>query len=208
MHFSSSSPHFLPLSSSFLWYLLDIGSLLISFFLSGRSVCPCWLCLSVFFCFSHVVLSLWFQVLLSSCHFLQWTAMPFHFPLLLHIHPAVFFSSLFLPFSFCLTEATWRTSLGHSSLSARKPHPSFCGRGRGYDSHFDVHVLHSYMYTHTHKIHSPSISPNLLSTFHFPPAGCQTEPTTFKMWYVVGFGLKLSNEKTFIFSCSKLKASS
>lgn len=57
-------------------------------------------------------------------------------------HPPTFISydCFCLLFSFCLTEATWRTSLAHSSPSARKPHPSFCRGGRGYDSHRHVHL--------------------------------------------------------------------
>lgn len=113
-------------------------------------------------------------------------------------------------FCFRFTEATWRTSLAHSSPSARKPHPSFCRGGRGYDSHRHVHYTDSHAQCpfpppkHTHP--SP---PTVLSTFYFPPSSCQNLPTTSNIWYVVGCSLrwfKLKWLPSFFFSYLKFSA--
>lgn len=110
---------------------------------------------------------------LPSCHFLMWTATPFHFPLpltrSLDYFPIILLSIRFLPFSSCLTEVSWKTPLAHSSLSDRKPHPSFCGRGRGYDSCRPTHTPVCCMATeHVHTQHTlhPSFPPY---SAHFPP---------------------------------------
>lgn len=149
-----------------------------TFFLFVRSWLSSFACLSfspAFSSTSHLI------VLLPSCHFLHRTALPFNFLLSVHGCPAVFLLFCYFfwfIFSFSLSEATWRTSLAHSSLSGRKPHPSFSGRNGGYDSHGRTHPGYTCALTcaHTHTPHSPSIFPTLVSTFNFPPMRCQEQP--------------------------------
>lgn len=161
----------------------------LSFF---ESLSSSWLCF---------ILSLCSPLCKSSsarCHFLC-----FHFPRASHIHPVIFlllwiflcvFAALFL---LTVYEATWTTSSGHSSLSGRKPHPSFWGL---WLTHTHAHKLHGYACTHTH---TRTICPPIHlshSTQHFSPPyhqhSCQSLPTTLKTPYIIRFGHKWpENEK-------------
>lgn len=136
------------------------------------------------------------------------------FPSLLIRSPCYFLITCFLfspvsaffplPFSSCLTEATWRTSLAHSSLSGCKPHPSFCREGRGYDSRRHI-LAHTFTLTRMHSALCIHLSPAVLSTFYFLPAP-SPESTVYLQDSICGSVLLLNdlmkNITVFLLGCS------
>lgn len=103
---------------------------------------------------------------LLPCHYLQWATMLFHFPLSLH---AVFllFCDSHLDLSFFLLDTTRQPGELHLPIPLCQAgnHIHLPVDEAGVMTHTDTftHMPHSY----THTIHSPSIFPTLLSTFHF-----------------------------------------